>query len=99
MKAAAFGAFMNLGQICMSTERIIVVAAVAAEFVKRFASKARSLATGDPRESTAPLGAVVDQKTVTHVNNLIDDAVAKGATLQGERLSTCSCPRPWSTGS
>ena len=28
--AAAFGAFMNQGQICMSTERIIVVAAVAA---------------------------------------------------------------------
>ncbi|HEY0748258.1 MAG TPA: aldehyde dehydrogenase [Steroidobacteraceae bacterium] len=81
VKAAAFGAFMNQGQICMSTERIIVVEAVAAEFVKRFAAKAQSLATGDPREGKTPLGAVVDQKTVTHVNNLIDDAVAKGATL------------------
>jgi acyl-CoA reductase-like NAD-dependent aldehyde dehydrogenase len=65
----------------MSTERIIVVDAVAADFVKRFAVKAKSLATGDPREGKTPLGAVVDQKTVKHVNNLIDDATAKGATI------------------
>ena len=79
VKAAAFGAFMNQGQICMSTERIIVVEAVADEFARRFAAKAASLATGDPREGTTPLGAVVDQKTVTHVNALIADAAAKGA--------------------
>jgi acyl-CoA reductase-like NAD-dependent aldehyde dehydrogenase len=65
----------------MSTERIIVVDAVAADFVKRFAVKAKSLATGDPREGKTPLGAVVDQKTVKHVNSLIDDATAKGAKL------------------
>jgi benzaldehyde dehydrogenase (NAD) len=81
VKAAAFGGFMNQGQICMSTERIIVVDAVAADFVKRFAVKAKSLATGDPREGKTPLGAVVDQKTVKHVNSLIDDATAKGATI------------------
>jgi benzaldehyde dehydrogenase (NAD) len=81
VKAAAFGAFMNQGQICMSTERIIVVEAVASEFVKRFSTKARSLATGDPREGRAPLGAVVDGKTVRHVNSLIDDACAKGAAI------------------
>jgi benzaldehyde dehydrogenase (NAD) len=80
VKAAAFGAFMNQGQICMSTERIIVVDAVADAFAEKFAAKAKSMATGDPREGTTPLGAVVDQKTVTHVNALIDDALAKGAT-------------------
>ena len=81
VKAAAFGAFMNQGQICMSTERIIVVEAVADEFARRFAAKAASMATGDPREGTTPLGAVIDQKTVTHVNALIDDAAAKGAKV------------------
>ncbi len=81
VKAAAFGAFMNQGQICMSTERIIVVDAIADAFVEKFSAKAKSLATGDPREGTAPLGAVVDQKTVRRVNGLIDDALAKGATL------------------
>jgi benzaldehyde dehydrogenase (NAD) len=81
VKAAAFGAFMNQGQICMSTERIVVVDAIADAFAEKFAAKAKSMATRDPREGTSPLGAVVDTKTVTHVNALIDDAVGKGATL------------------
>ncbi|WP_375206532.1 aldehyde dehydrogenase [Hyphococcus sp.] len=81
VKAAAFGAFMNQGQICMSTERIIVVDAVADEFVKKFAEKAKSLETGDPREGKTPLGAVVDQKTVDNVNALIEDASSKGARI------------------
>jgi acyl-CoA reductase-like NAD-dependent aldehyde dehydrogenase len=81
VKAAAFGAFMNQGQICMSTERIVVVEAVAAEFAQRFAAKARSMAAGDPREGKTPLGAVVDRKTVVHVNALIDDATSKGAQV------------------
>lgn len=81
VKAAAFGAFMNQGQICMSTERIIVVESVADAFIAKFAAKAASMATGDPREGTTPLGAVVDRRTVDHVNALIDDAVAKGATV------------------
>lgn len=81
VKAAAFGAFMNQGQICMSTERIIVVDAVADEFAAKFAAKAASMAVGDPREGKTPLGAVVDAKTVTHVNALIDDATSKGAKV------------------
>jgi len=65
----------------MSTERLIVVDAVADEFNKRFAQKSGSMQTGDPRDGKTPLGAVVDRKTVNHVNQLIDDAVKKGASL------------------
>jgi acyl-CoA reductase-like NAD-dependent aldehyde dehydrogenase len=79
--AAAFGAFMNQGQICMSTERIIVVAAVADEFSRRFVTKAQSLLAGDPKAGNTPLGAVADRRTVTHVNSLLDDATAHGATI------------------
>ena len=81
LKAAAFGAFMNQGQICMSTERIIVVEAVADAFAAKFAAKVGSMAVGDPREGTTPLGAVVDAKTVAHCRALVDDALAHGATL------------------
>ena len=79
VKAAAFGAFMNSGQICMSTERIIVVDAVADAFVEKFAAKVRTMPVGDPREGKTPLGAVVDAKTVDHVRSLIADATASGA--------------------
>ena len=81
VKAAAFGAFMNQGQICMSTERIIVVDAVVDTFAEKFAAKAAGIATGDPREGNTPLGAVVAQNTVHNVNSLIDDATAKGAKV------------------
>jgi acyl-CoA reductase-like NAD-dependent aldehyde dehydrogenase len=79
VKAAAFGAFMNQGQICMSTERIIVVEAVADDFATRFRDKVGGMAVGDPREGTTPLGAVVDRKAVDGVRALIDDALANGA--------------------
>jgi benzaldehyde dehydrogenase (NAD) len=81
VKAAAFGAFMHQGQICMSTERVIVVDAVADAFAAKFAAKAGTMLAGDPREGKTPLGAVVGINTITHVNSLIDDAVSKGATV------------------
>lgn len=80
VKAAAFGAFMNQGQICMSTERIILVDAIADAFVQKFQAKVAAMPVGDPREGKTPLGAVVDLKTVAHVRSLIDDALAAGAT-------------------
>ncbi|HEY0648777.1 aldehyde dehydrogenase [Phenylobacterium sp.] len=81
VKAAAFGAFMNQGQICMSTERIVVVDAVADAFVEMFAAKARTLVAGDPLEAKTPLGAVVDKAAAARVQGLVDDAVAKGAQI------------------
>ena len=81
VKAAAFGAYMNQGQICMSTERLVVVDSIADDFVAAFKAKVSTMETGDPREGNTPLGAVIDMKTVEKVNALIDDAVSKGATL------------------
>jgi acyl-CoA reductase-like NAD-dependent aldehyde dehydrogenase len=72
VKAAAFGAFMNAGQICMSTERIIVVETVADAFVEKLAAKAASM--------PAPMvGDLVDDAAQAKVAALVDDAVAKGA--------------------
>ena len=46
VNAAAFGAFMNQGQICMSTERIIVDEKIADAFVDKLAGKRRAAAGG-----------------------------------------------------
>ena len=50
VRAAAFGAFMNQGQICMSTERIVVDDKIADTFVAKLAAKAETLVAGDPRK-------------------------------------------------
>ncbi|OOO27737.1 salicylaldehyde dehydrogenase [Agrobacterium salinitolerans] len=81
VQAAAFGAFMNSGQICMSTERIIVDEKIADEFVERLVTKTASLPAGDPRLGPVVLGSVVNQATVDRCNALIDDAVLQGARI------------------
>lgn len=79
--AAAFGAFMHQGQICMSTERIVVDHSVADEFAKLFSAKASTLVAGDPRQSNSPLGSLVGREAVDRVVELIEDAVSKGAEI------------------
>ena len=82
VNAAAFGAFANSGQICMSTERLIVDNRIASDFVARFAKKASALPLGDPRQpAPVVLGSVIGMGTVEHCNALIADALAKGAKL------------------
>jgi benzaldehyde dehydrogenase (NAD) len=81
VNGAAFGAFANSGQICMSTERIIVDERIADAFVAQLAARSRTLPVGDPRKGPVVLGSVVDMSTVERCNALIDDALAKGATL------------------
>jgi acyl-CoA reductase-like NAD-dependent aldehyde dehydrogenase len=81
--AAAFGAFMNSGQICMSTERLIVHEKVADAFVAKLKEKAKTLVAGDPRQGGTPLGPLIDAKAATAVSAMIDEAVSKGAALHG----------------
>jgi acyl-CoA reductase-like NAD-dependent aldehyde dehydrogenase len=81
VNGAAFGAFMNQGQICMSTERLVVDDKIADDFVTRFAAKAQSLPAGDPRGGNVVLGSLVSVAAAEKVEHLIQDAVAKGAKL------------------
>jgi acyl-CoA reductase-like NAD-dependent aldehyde dehydrogenase len=47
--------------------------------VEKFRAKVAGMAVGDPRQGKTPLGAVVDRKTVAHVEGLVADAVGQGA--------------------
>ncbi|MGV8833295.1 MAG: aldehyde dehydrogenase [Devosia sp.] len=81
VNAAAFGAYMNQGQICMSTERIVADEKIADDFVARLAAKAKTLVAGDPRKGNTPLGSLVDVSAAKRIDQLVKDAVAKGAVL------------------
>ncbi|MBB3612408.1 aldehyde dehydrogenase [Rhizobium sp. BK602] len=89
VNAAIFGAFMNQGQICMSTERIIVHQAIADEFVTRLAARASALPAGDPRGHVV-LGSLISLEAARKMEELIADAQAKGAKLVagGKRTGT-----------
>jgi len=75
-EAAAWGAFVNQGQVCMSTDRIILAEAVADQFLARFLDHARRMTP----ESGA-LGPVISAASVRRLSDLIRDARGRGAEL------------------
>ena len=76
--AANFGAFMNQGQICMSTERIVAERSVASELAAKLAERAGALVTGDPTDPGTQIGALVDERSLSRVGELVEDARAQG---------------------
>lgn len=89
VNAAIFGAFMHQGQICMSTERIIVHQAIADEFVAKLSARAAALPAGDPRGHVV-LGSLISLDAAKKMEELIADARTKGAKLVagGKRSGT-----------
>ena len=79
--ATVFGAFAHAGQICMSTERVIVDEIVADEFATKLAARVAALPSGDPHQGEVVIGSVVGPSTVERVQRLVKDAVAKGAQV------------------
>jgi acyl-CoA reductase-like NAD-dependent aldehyde dehydrogenase len=94
VKAAVFGSFLYQGQICMSTERLVVDAAVADEFVAAYAAGATALPAGDPLTDPAcVVGPMASAANGARLNAMIDDALAKGATLVcGGRANRAGVP-------
>lgn len=81
VNAAIFGAFVFQGQVCMSTERIVVDDKVADEFVTRFAARAAKLPVGDPRRGHCIIGPLITPDVPQRLAGLIADARAKGASV------------------
>lgn len=79
--AASFGAFMHQGQICMSTERIVVERGASEGFAERLAERARALVVGDPREPETQIGPLVNPAAVQRMSELVQDATAHGAQI------------------
>lgn len=76
VNAAAFGAFMNQGQICMSTERIIVDERIADAFASALAAKAEKI-----RGIPALAGDLINAAAARNVQALIQDAQEAGASI------------------
>jgi vanillin dehydrogenase len=92
--AAKFGSFMHQGQICMSTEKLVVDNSVLDPFVGKLSERASALKVGDPRDPENQLGPMVNAAAVERVSGLVDDAVAHGAEVVtgGEADGPCYKP-------
>jgi aldehyde dehydrogenase (NAD+) len=79
VRAAVVGRFLHQGQICMSTNRIIVDAKVYDEFVDRFTTHVKGLKCGDPSDPDVAIGPVINQKQLSAHLAHIENARAAGA--------------------
>ena len=92
--AASFGAFFHQGQICMSTERLVVDREIVGELSQKLVERARALPVGDPREPNTAIGPMVNASALDRVAGLVNDAVGKGSQVLagGEPDGPCFPP-------
>src|SRR5690625_6019402 len=74
----AFEAFFNQGQICMSTERVLVDARVADEFMARLVAKTRDIAVGQQEDPQTTFAYLESEQAAERLRALVEDAVQQG---------------------
>ncbi len=88
-----FGAFAYAGQVCISVQRIYVVASVYEEFQAKFVERVRSVKLGDPLDPSTDLGPMVDDRAASRTQEWVAEAVAMGArALTGGQAQGRSYP-------
>lgn len=80
-EATAVGSFFNAGQVCSSSERILVEASVIEEFASLLAEKARGIVLGDPRLEATTMGPLNNPAVAKKVKEHVDDALVRGARV------------------
>ena len=81
VNAAAFGAFLHQGQICMSVRRIIVEKPIAREFTEKFVKKISAFKVGNPKEPDTIIGPLINKQQFSQVKGNVDAAVRDGAKI------------------
>jgi len=80
ISGAVWGGFANAGQTCSGIERVYVMREVADRFVEGVAREAQKLRLGNPLEWETEIGPMTSESQYEIVVELIEDAVASGAT-------------------
>lgn len=85
--AVSIGGYVNAGQVCISTQRVIVHRAVYEDFLAALVPRVAAISAGDPASPATTLGPLISEKDAQRVEGWIGDAVAAGARVLtgGER--------------
>lgn len=75
----AAGGFVRSGQACIAVQRIYVQRPAYEPFTDLLAAHVRDLVVGDPNDPRTGVGPLVDESAAIRVQEMIDDAVGKGA--------------------
>ena len=81
LDAAVFMIFSNNGERCTAGSRILVQKSIYAEFVRKFAERARRIVAGDPLDPKTVLGPMISAAHLEKVRRYIEMGPKEGATL------------------
>jgi acyl-CoA reductase-like NAD-dependent aldehyde dehydrogenase len=73
--------FAHAGQSCISTQRVLVHADIADEFLDALVKEVSSLVVGDPMEEATDVSALISEHERDRVKEWIDEATAEGAKV------------------
>jgi succinate-semialdehyde dehydrogenase/glutarate-semialdehyde dehydrogenase len=82
VQGAIASKYRNTGQTCVCANRLLVQAGVYDEFTQRLAQAVGKLRVGDGLAGVTDQGPLIDAKAVAKIEEHIEDAVAKGATIK-----------------
>jgi len=88
VEKAVLGRFGNMGQACTSAKRIIVVEAIADEFLEKFKAKLTNLKVGDPMDPETKVGPMVSEDALKNLEKQVNDTINEGAkvVIGGKRI-------------
>jgi glyceraldehyde-3-phosphate dehydrogenase (NADP+) len=75
----AFGAFAFAGQVCISTQRILVARSIADEFLSAFVPQVEAMRAGDPLDEGTALAPMISADELQRVASWVDEARSAGA--------------------
>jgi glyceraldehyde-3-phosphate dehydrogenase (NADP+) len=75
------GGFGQAGQSCISVQRVFLQEKIYDKFLNAFIPKVKKLRVGDPLKDTTDIGTMVNTTAAENTRQLVDEAVAGGATL------------------
>lgn len=87
-RGITWAGLVNAGQVCASSERVYVHAAVAEPFVTKLVARVEALSVGNGLYPRTEIGPIISDAQLARVEAQVADAVAKGAAVQtgGKRL-------------
>jgi acyl-CoA reductase-like NAD-dependent aldehyde dehydrogenase len=77
----AYGSFANSGQICSSTERILVHGSIEDEVIEGLRAEASKVRLGSPFDEDTTMGPIANEPTASKMDSHLHDALEKGAEV------------------
>jgi 5-carboxymethyl-2-hydroxymuconic-semialdehyde dehydrogenase len=81
LDAAIFMIFSNNGERCTAGSRILVQQSIYADFVTKFAQRAKRITVGDPLDEKTIIGPMISPQHLAKVRSYIELGSQEGATL------------------